>query len=376
MEVQKKTRGPNVVVPWLLLVALFGVCALLLAVVVTGTFRPTDETSVQDDVATDDMVDYTPDDAGTWPIYLTSMTHLESNWVDAATDEDYFNLQANLLRNGMDVAEEYRAVLTLESEIPMAEGMVRFDDNILQEALDRGHGAGTHCDIDPDTRFTVTAIVDEFARRKALVDGLIGGDENLGCSGGGGYGDWYAGAVGAGFSYINGIVGFHYLALPPFARPVGWDNKAIIKEYYHDAAPQNWEKFFYPFLVSEVGFTEDANGSLLVSAGTVEVASNISEAGEWAIDVAADCPRNGCTFDENDATAAAAFVTDFVAAHDGSRPAKLTFYLPAHLFSDDNNDALRAFFGALQPLADTGKVQWATQREAYDAVMDYYASVK
>lgn len=309
---------------------------------------------------------------GEWPILITTMTHLEGNWLEAASNQVYFSRQASLVRRGMDVAEEYGAVLTIESEIPMAEGMTTFDDNLLAEALERGHGVGTHCDISPKTEFSDEEMTDEFLRRKELIDALVGTDNNLGCSGGGGPSDWYTGAVGAGFKFIDGGVGFHYLALPPSERPEGWTNQKIATEYYHDPAPQDFEQYFHPFLISEVGFTEDPDGDLLMSGGTLARVENISEVGGWSFHETTDCPKNTCPFTEEDAQAAIEFIREFAENDDRSRPAKITFYFATQAFETANDEALKAFFAAMQELVDEGLVEWASQREAYETVMEYY----
>lgn len=365
----KPSRGPSLVVPSLLLAALLFFFAAVVAGVLLTSQReetPTEETD-------EPVVDAPQEEAGNWPIFITTMTHLEGNWTEAATNEEYFNRQADLVRHGMDLAEEYGATLTVESEIPMAEGMLAFGDNLLQEVLDRGHGAGTHCDINPRTRYTVSEMVEQFAARKTLVDSLIGASENLGCSGGGTDGDWYKGAVGAGFSYLNGLVGFHYLALPESERPDGWDSRAIQKEFYHYPAPQDWEKYFHPFLVSKLGFDEDPNGDLLLTEGALGNVTGLAELGDWTLTSSVRCIDSSCTFDADDAAAAVAFIQEFAANDDRSRPSKITFYMPSNAFEDVDDEAMRAFFAAMQELVDTGVVQWASQRQVYDTVMEYYA---
>lgn len=304
-----------------------------------------------------------------YPVYLSTMTHMEGGWVMAATDEDFFDLQAGKLRRGMDIAERYGAVLTIESEIPFAQGSLKFGDNVLAEALERGHGVGTHCDISPQERFSVAEMVEQARLRKQLVDQLVGAENNLGCSGAGGYGDWYEGLVGAGFAYVNGLVGFHYLALSPAERPVGWDNRAILKEWFHYPAPQD-ESYYYPFLISELGFEEDVNGDLLVSAGSIGNIETLAEA-EVVGEYDTDCGRE-CEFNEADAKAAEDFVRDFVAQHDGSRPGKIVVYLPTSVMDAEDEDALEAFFATMEELVEEGLVQWASQVEVYEAMVEYY----
>ena len=325
---------------------------------------------------TPDTTNVTPDDdAGTrkWPVYITTTTHLEGSWIEASSNEVFFNRQASLVRHGMDIAEEYGAVLTIESEIPMALGMERFNDNLLSEVLARGHGVGTHCDIAPKTRFTAVEMVAEFLRRTTLVDALVGEENNLGCSGGGGYSDWYAGAVGAGLAYIDGGVGYHYLALPLSARPDGWTDKAIMDEYFHDPAPQNIDQHFHPFRIGALGFDEDPDGELLMSGGALGRIENLAEIGDWSLRQQTDCPRNVCPFTQDDVTTAVEFVREFALNDDRARPAKITFNFATTSFDNENDAFLHAFFSAMQELVEDGLVEWTSQRVVYETMEEYYA---
>lgn len=319
--------------------------------------------------------DVTPEDDKTsvrvWPIYIATMTHLEGTWTEAATNKAYFSKVANQMRYGMDVADEYGAILTFESEKPFAKGSATFKDNVLKEALDRGHGVGTHCDVGPKVDLGTQAIIKEFKDRKDLVDALVGAENNLGCSGGGGKSDWYAGAVGAGFSYLDGTVAFHYMALPQSERPTGWTDDAIQQEFFHDPAPQN-ESYYYPFLIKALGFSESAAGNLLITNGSIGDVRDLAEIQPLGLDSPDATCGDTCPFTDDDAKAAEAFIRDFVAKDDHSRPGKITFYFPTAAFDKKNEEALRTFFSTMKKLSDEGLVQWASQRQVYDAMMEYY----
>lgn len=359
----------------LLIAAIMMVAACVLVAVAVWLSRAVPQIAgVRDDTAATDTTSSTAsDETRTWPIFITTMTHLEGSWDATATNEAAFAKQASLVRHGMDLAEEYGALLTMESEVPMAEGMEAFDDNLLQEALERGHGVGTHCDINPREEFTDVAMIHEFAKRKRAVDALVGESENLGCSGGGTFGDWFVGARAAGFNYLDGVVGFHYLALPESERPEGWDDRAIANEYYHLPAPQDWDQYFHPFFIDQVGFTEVSDGALLLTEGSLGRVENLAELSPWTLTSEVDCTRGVCDFDAADARAAVDFIEDFFANDDGTRPSKITFYMATDAFDDANDEAMRQFFSAMASLVDEGKVQWATQRDVYDVMTEYAA---
>ena len=57
---------------------------------------------------------------------------------------------------------------------------------------------------------------------------------------------------------------------------------------------------------------------------------------------------------------------------DPDRVVKMDVYLPLILFTDDNRDALGVFIDTInEEFVDTGKLQWATQRQVYEAYLEW-----
>lgn len=79
-------------------------------------------------------------------LYVTAMTHLEGNLKDDV-DEDLFLRHVAQMRFAMDLFDEYGAKLTFESEQSFARANTNWQLNILREAVERGHGVGTHADF-------------------------------------------------------------------------------------------------------------------------------------------------------------------------------------------------------------------------------------
>ncbi len=321
-----------------------------IGVLLTIILRPTQEPLVDQEVVSD-----LSQEKSSAPLFFSTMTHMEGNWTQAASNLAFFEKQAAYLKTAMVYADEYDAVLTFESEIPFAEGMLRFDHNVFQEALDHGMGIGSHCDISPKIDFTDEEMIAEFQKRKDAVDALVDPLENLGCSGGGGLGDWYTGAVGAGFKYIDGTVGYHYLAMPLSQRPEGWTNKAILSEYYHYPAPWDEAQRYYPFRVSESSFTEDSDGKLVVSGGSVGLLEGMAED--------QDC-QEPCKLTQDDVDVLIEKIRAFAATRDTSRVAKMEVYIPTQTYDEP---AMKYFFEQMRNLQEDGVLQWASQKEIYEA---------
>jgi hypothetical protein len=306
--------------------------------------------------------DRAPDPA---PLFLTTMTHMEGGHTDDRERQAFDNHVAQL-RYGLALANEYGAKLTVESEMPFARACAKWDLNMLQEVIDLGHGVGTHADVgynNPPPNWT--ALAQELQQRKALVDALVGPEHNRGVSGAGGVNDWVLAAHQAGFLYVDGVVGMHYMAMPMEARPdTEWTDTYIREFSYHDPAPVDFVDRIHPFWMRDAqDFVPDEDGLILLSSGEIGRLDAVAEGSPES------CIRGECPFTPEDVTALETIVADAVAAHDPDRVAKLTVYLPANLFVPANESLLRAFLASAQTLATAGTITWATQGEVYDAVV-------
>jgi len=203
----------------------------------------------------------------------------------------------------------------------------------------------------------VLDLVAEWRVRKVLVDELVGAENNLGCSGGGGLSDWVQAAELADFAYVDGIVGYHFLSTLPGARPPGWTNPAIFTGLYHEPAPVLLEDRVHPvFLDDALDLQEDLGGDVLMSPGSIgRLESFDGTMGDLTL---------------ADVAAALAALEDAVAAQNPTKVGKATFYLPAAIFTVANEPVLAEFFDEVQTrFVEPGRASWASQREVYDAVV-------
>jgi hypothetical protein len=309
---------------------------------------------------------------GDAPLYLATMTHMEGNWNDDKV-EKLFLQHVEQLRYGMDLAAEYGALLTIESEKPFARANAKWNLNIMAEVRDRGFGVGTHCDIGfNDPPLSVEQFAAEFTENKSLVDALIGAENNLGCSGGGSINDWAQAASRAGFKYLDGIVSMHYLAMPLQNRPGSeWTDDFIRDGHYHLNSPVDLYQRIYPFEVADArDFLADADPVILVSSGELGLFSAMAEKGReyGGGPVLHD---DEYSFDNADVDALLEIIKDVDKNRDRTRIAKLCVYLPANAYAKENEAVLRYFFGQMQTLQQQGTLTWATQRQVYEAYMEW-----
>jgi len=297
------------------------------------------------------------------PLYLTTMTHMEASFQDDR-NEDVFRIHVEQLRYGLNLANEYGAKLTVESEMPFARACDKWGLNAMQELLDAGHGVGTHCDVGfQHTPSSVEELAQLYRERKVLVDALVGPENNRGFSGGGSEQDWVLAAQQAGFVYKDGGVGMLYLSMPLENRPSPeWTDEYIRSEGFHDPAPVALEERIYPFMMKDAqDFAPDEDGVILFSPGSIGRLDAMVEGGP------ASCPQMNCPFTEEDADLLVEQIQEVDRIRDRSRIAKVNVYVPVKLFSEENEVVWRYFLEQMQALEQQGVVTWATQGEVYDA---------
>jgi len=293
----------------------------------------------------------------TEPVYFAVMTHMEHGFNDD-NNENFFNKHVDEINWAMDIFDEYDAKLTLESEQPFAIAAAKYDSNIMMEVLERGHGVGTHCDIGKEEMST-NAYNQEFIDNKELVDALVGPENNLGCSGGFGPNDYIEGALNAGFKYLDGIVYMAWLAVPQENRPGRVSDDEVLADFHESFLPV--EEAMYPIRISSLddSFVDNSEGKLVLMTGSVGEIATMYEGRSCSPD---------CALTKEDADALLAIVNEAVAAHDQSRLAHIYIHIPANEYVAENEEVFRYFLSEMQKLQDEGKIQWVTQREAYELI--------
>ncbi len=300
------------------------------------------------------------------PMYISTMVHMEGNWRDDELPA-LFMAHVEQIRLAMDIFDGYDAKLTVESEIPFSTAQLESGINVMQELLDDGHGVGTHCDVGfREDLMPVEDFAALLVERKSLMDELVGAENNRGCSGAGGANDWALAMDLAGFDYVDGLVGMHYLSMPEAERPAGWTDTYIRDTAFHDQAPVDLSQSIHPFEVADAtDFVPDENGVIVVSAGSLGRLDTFAEAISGD-----DCVRSeSCPLTVEDVDLEIEAIEEAIALHDPARVGKVDVYLPASIFTEANREVLEYFLARVDELVQQGLLQWATQGEVYDAYL-------
>lgn len=304
------------------------------------------------------------------PVVMTTFTHMEGSYQYPTLSA--FNLHANKLRTTMSLFEEYQARMTIESEKSFANACINYQDNVMAEAISRGHGVGTHCDFglnEPAT--TPEQYAQFFLANRAPVDALVGAINNRHCSGGCGESDWVLAAVLAGFDFRSEAVGVCYLSMPMDARPAGWTNQYIRSTAFHEESPVDLADRLKPrHLANALNFAADAGADYVLTAG-----------GLGRIDAFEEV-ANGQTvgpnpaFTQNDVDLFFADLDEALAVRDTTHFAKLLVHFPIASMDSTDEPRIRQILSRLRnDYVLTGKLIWATQGEAYDAFLRWESGI-
>lgn len=313
-------------------------------------------------VADEEALPSTDENRNTDPmLYVTTMTHMEGKFMDDR-DEDLFLRHVDDLRWAMNLFDEYDAKLTVETEQSFAKANTVWDLNLLAEIIDRGHGVGTHADFGAEERpKPLPYYIEQMKANKGLVDDLVGAENNRGLSGGIGAYDWVTAADRAGFSYMDGIVGFAYLSMDESNRPDGWSDAYIRANAYHDPAPVAFEdRIQFMPLNNADDFVADDTAAIVIASGEIGEFASLSEGRQ-------NC-RGTCTLTTSDADVFLDAVRDAEEVRQRLRvPVKVNMHIPASLYNEANEEVFRYLLHGLADLAqEFPSLVFATQGEAYD----------
>ncbi|MHB8896354.1 MAG: hypothetical protein ACYC99_14405, partial [Candidatus Geothermincolia bacterium] len=88
----------------------------------------------------------TPGGTSSGALLLGVMVHVEG-WRNEARDQQAFQQHAGMIRQYAAIFEKYGLRLTFEASPEFTQACARWNDNVLKELSDKGHGIGVHADL-------------------------------------------------------------------------------------------------------------------------------------------------------------------------------------------------------------------------------------
>jgi len=328
--------------------------------------------SAVDTASTQDAGDATGVDVSApGPIFFGVMVHLEGavTFPDQAS-LDRYNLS---LKQIVDTFSAKGAKVTLESERSYLKALQKYypaeatsaTRNMLVYALEQGHGTGSHCDFGVEPGVTYAKLVSDYARNKAAVDEVVGAANNTGCSGGWSTADWARAAVEGGFTYLNAVVMFAYLAVPLEKREINpatgkpYSDEEIRSTFYHDSIPVDTTKAYYPrFVSSALDGIEDAPSGIVLLTGSLGEIASLAEG-------RSSCFLN-CILDAADTKHILDTIDAFFPTKAAGRLAHMNIHFPVGTLRPATQDLVNDWLDGMAARAAAGKIAWKSQKEVAD----------
>jgi len=289
----------------------------------------------------------TPSGNGT--VYIGIMVHLEG-WDNETENKDLFMKHAQLTREMADTLEKYGAKATFEAREEFVKGCKRWDDNVLKELEDRGHGIGVHADVGGNAEqegLTQEAFAESLSELKENMTGL--GVRVRHVSGICSKLDWVQAAIEADYKFSTGVVAYCLMSMPESKRPPEYRN-CRNPAACHDPYPSELEGRIHPRRVADGSSWLEDNPQgklvLLTELGSLKYLDN----------------QDG--FTEDDVTAYTKELNETLALSDEDEVT--IFYVSWSLGSAPDEEVLEKWLQAIQPYFQTGRVKWKTLPEMYD----------
>jgi hypothetical protein len=290
-------------------------------------------------------------------LYIGLMVHLEQ-WDDEGSQSE-FNQHAQYMRQYASLFESHGAKLTWESK-QVTEGVIQWGDNVLLEMQQRGHGVGVHADIGGQSNYDCSRFAADLRAEKQQLESLQVTVRHV--SGIVSHCDWVTAAVDAGFLFTTGQVTYSVMSMPAELRPPEYRNCPSPSDC-HQVFPEDIADRIHPWRMHSGAdwLTHDPNGKLVMlaaSQGIMCMDEELSGQEETK------CKH---TLADNDT-----FFQYLEQALALSEPNQVNIYYAWwSLGSLLDTVVLEDLFTRLEPYTASGRVEWKTLPEMYDAYIQW-----
>jgi len=302
-----------------------------------------------------------PEESDVAVVNLGMMVHLEG-WMNEVENEQRFREHAAAARSMADLFEQYGAKITFEASPEFVEACGAWDDNVLLELYERGHGAGVHADVGgraDEIGLTQNKMTFQLTKMKKDIDDLLGFAARH-VSGICSSLDWAQAAIDAGYEFTTGGVAYCVQSLPEDERPEEFRicaNPGVC----HDTFPQNLEDRLHPWKISTARnwLTDDPSGKLVFMPAE-NVLYGLGEEYGYEEDI------GSAEFTEEDINAFIDLLDQAVGL--ASVDEINTMYASWSIGSVARAESpyLEQWLKAVEPYVEAGRVEWKTIPEMYD----------
>jgi hypothetical protein len=300
--------------------------------------------------------------AGQAVLQIGVMVHLEG-WGDD-NNRARFEEHAGLVREYATLFEKHGAKLTWESK-ELTEGSIRWDDNVLLEMQQRGHGVGVHADIGGQTTYDCARFADDLRAEKVQLESL--GVVVRHVSGIVSHCDWVTTAADAGYLFTTGLVAYAVMSMPVEQRPAEYRN-CKTPAACHDTFPAELADRIHPWRADDGTnwLTDDRDGRLVILPASGGLAHMDEDAS------GANPPGGNWTYTQADLDA---FFAELDAALALAKPGQVnTYYLSWSLGAQLDRELLEKWLQGIESYVQSGRVKWSSLPEMYDSYVAWEQS--
>lgn len=302
-------------------------------------------------------------------LYIGMMIHLEG-WDNEVNNRDQFARHAQAARDLATLFEAHGARATFEARPEFVQACEIWNDPVLTELYERGHGIGVHADVGGSVEkegLTQEVFSHLIASMKEDMESATGIDI-IHISGICSTLDWVSAAADAGYSCVSGCVGYCAMSLPPQDRPVIYrscKNPAAC----HGVIPLTLQERLHPWRTNTARnwLNPDPSGKIVILP---------SNGGLYYLEEEAQAtksPLESGTFTREDISAYVDLLDE--ALHYTEKDIVTIFYVALSVGSPHLEESLyQDWFAAIQPYIDSGRVQWKTLPEMCRLVITQEAS--
>ena len=302
-------------------------------------------------------------------LYIGIMVHLEG-WDEEVVNEEVFKKHADVARKFASVIEKYGAKATFEASPEFIEACKRWNDNVLRELFERGHGLGVHADLGGAVEkegLTQESFASKLAEMKRAIESLTG-IKIRHVSGICSTLDWVRAAADAGYEFTTGTVAYCVMSMPENERPAEFRN-CPSPAACHDTFPVNQKDRMHPWRTStgRNWLEVNPNGRLVILPAS-GVLKGMKEEMEGKLGVGGEDK-----FTEEDIDTYIDLLEEALSYAEADKVN--IFYLGWSIGSPNiKEDLLEKWLDAIQPYVKAGKVEWKTLPEMYEAFIQWEAS--
>ncbi|MBI3071991.1 MAG: hypothetical protein HYY84_07680 [Deltaproteobacteria bacterium] len=337
---------------------------LILAAFACATSSKTSPNSDGGEGASDAGVSSSDGGADGGFVHLVFILHLEGHDNGDSSQYAIYNSQ---IRTLMDTWEDAGAKISFETESvvtgvkeSLVQGISLYGDNVLTEAVSRGHGVQLHGGLQMGVEATMDAfMVDLYSQRRLLQDAGINpvSVSNV-CSSM----DWTSAAADAGYLFVTSIVEYCGKSLP-IEKQSASTQACTTPDTCHGQYPTDVNKRLRPWRANGPDWvTSVANGAL----GIIPSTYNLSCISEERADAGS---YTGCTIDANDVAAYIAVLNDAVAM---AAPGVVTAFTVVSSYGGHPTTSEFTYVAQIlqagRAYVDQGKARFSTTLEVYNAL--------